>query len=365
MPGYVPLVEIRRGDLAESVHYGAIAVVDDGGAVLAAAGDPETVVFLRSAAKPAQVLPLLGGGGADRFGFDDAAIAVMIGSHGGEPFHLEAVRGILKAIGQDESALQCGAHAPFHRPSARLLRRQGLEPGVLHNNCSGKHAGMLAAAVQAGADPRGYLDPAHPVQRRIREAIESLGGLPAGAARLGTDGCSAPTFAVPLRAAALLYARLARPEGAPAGYAEALGRAAGAMRRHPEMVAGTDRLCTALIRDTAGGTLAKIGAEGILGLAFGRDGRGIGIALKIADGDGERARFSAGLEALRQAGAVPEALAEALRDRFVGPIRTHRGTVVGSVRTVFDLGPLRTGPGPAGPGRAGPGRAGKAAGRVL
>jgi L-asparaginase II len=335
---FIPLVEIRRGDVVESIHHGAIAMVDDGGRLMAAAGDPGVTVFLRSAAKPAQALPLLRAGGASRFGLDDAAIAVMIGSHSGEPFHLEAVRRILGAAGLDESALQCGAHTPFHRPTARALWRQGIEPGVLHNNCSGKHAGMLAAAVLAGADTRFYLEPDHPVQRQIRAAVETLAGLPAGAARPATDGCSAPTFAVPLRAAALLYARLAAPDGAPGGFAEALGRAADAMRARPEMVAGSDRLCTALIRESAGGVLAKIGAEGMFGLAFRRDGRGMGLALKIADGDGERARFSAALEALRQAGALPDGPAASLRERFVGAIRSHRGDVVGSVRTVFALG---------------------------
>ncbi|MGH2668798.1 MAG: asparaginase, partial [bacterium] len=204
--GYVPLMEVWRGETVESVHYGAIAVVDAAGRMVAAAGDPGETTYLRSAAKPAQALPLLESGAAERFGLDDRDIAVIIGSHGGEPFHLDAVRSILRKIGLEDAALQCGAHAPYHRPSARALRAAGASPTALHNNCSGKHAGMLALAVHLGAPVASYLDPDHPVQILIRARIETLAGLPAGGARTAVDGCSAPTFAMPLRSAARLYA---------------------------------------------------------------------------------------------------------------------------------------------------------------
>lgn len=335
--GYVPLVEVWRGDTVESVHHGAIAVVDSAGRAIASVGDPASIVVLRSAAKPAQALPLLQSGAAGRFRFGDDEIAVMIGSHNGEPFHLAAVRSILGKIGLDESALRCGAHPPYHRPSARELRRAGAGPTALHNNCSGKHAGMLAQAVQMGAPVASYLEADHPVQVRIRRLVESLCGLEAGAAGLAIDGCSAPTFAVPLRGAALMYARLAAPDAMPPGYGEAARRAVAAMRRHPEMIAGTDRLCTALMRGGSNGLIAKIGAEGIYGLGYARDGNGYGVALKIADGDGVRGRFSAALEALRQLGVLaPEAAAD-LRARFVGEMRNHRDLLVGRVETVFDL----------------------------
>jgi L-asparaginase II len=336
---YVPLVAVRRGGLAESLHHGAVAVVDAAGAALASCGDPETPVFLRSAAKPAQVLPLLREGGAERFGLDDAALAVMIGSHNGEAIHVEAVRGILRAIGLDEGALQCGVHPPFHRGTARGLRERGLEPTMLHNNCSGKHAGMLALAVHLKSDVASYLEAGHPVQRRIRAAVESLCGLGPDAARTAVDGCSAPTFAVPLRAAALLYARLVEPDRAPPSLAAAARRAAQAMRLRPDLVAGEDRFCTVLMRLGSAGLIAKIGAEGIFGLAFERDGRGVGIALKIADGDGERARYTAVLEVLRQLEVLDAAAADRLAARFVEPIRSHRGLVVGEVRPVFSLRP--------------------------
>ncbi len=347
--GYVPLVEAWRGDMVESVHFGAIAVVDPEGGLRHHAGDPETPIYLRSIAKPAQALPLLMSGAAGRFGLTAAELAVIIGSHNGETVHLEAVRSILGKIGLGEDALLCGAHAPYHKPTANDLRRRGIAPSVLHNNCSGKHAGMLALAIHLGAPTGTYLEPDHPVQVRIRAAIEMLAGLPPGGARLATDGCSAPTFGMPLRAAALLYARLvaaaggalldpgARGAAATAELASAARRAIEAMRRHPEMIAGDDRLCTALIRLGRHGLVAKIGAEGVYGLGFASDGKPLGLALKIADGEGHRSRTTAVVEALRQLGVLEEDEARRIAGQFVGDLRNRRGLVVGRVQPVFVL----------------------------
>jgi L-asparaginase II len=297
-------------------------------------GEPTQPVVLRSTAKPAQVLPLIDSGGAERFRFSDEEIAVMIGSHGGEPFHVGAVRSILERIGLDERALQCGAHDPYHRPSARALRQSGQDPTALHNNCSGKHAGMLALAVHLGAPIERYLETGHPVQERIRARIESLAGLASGTAPLLIDGCSAPTFAMPLASLALLYARLA----APAADADpSVRRAVAAMRGHPEMIAGTDRLCTALMRTGRCGLIAKIGAEGMYGLAWERGGTGYGLALKISDGEGQRSRHSVALEALRQLEVLSAEEASSVRAQFVDEVRNHRDLVVGSIRTTFRL----------------------------
>ncbi len=334
--GYVPLVVVSRGGIVESIHFGAIAAVDSRGRSIASAGDPGTLVVLRSTAKPAQVLPLLDSGAVERFRFTEEEIAVMAGSHGGEPFHVRAVLSILEKIGLDETALQCGAHPPYHRLSARALRRRGRKPSALHNNCSGKHAGMLALAVHLGAPVAAYLEPAHPVQEGIRARLETLAGLDRGSIRMATDGCSAPTFAMPLRNLALLYARLAAGTDAAGGPDRSARRVVEAMRRHPEMVAGTDRLCTELMRAGGrSGLLAKIGAEGMYGFAFAPDGAG--VALKIADGEGQRARFSAALEALRQLGALAPEAAAVLRARFVGELRNHRRLLVGEITTVFHL----------------------------
>ncbi len=334
---FAPLVEVRRGGIVESVHFGAIAVVDSRGRSIAAVGDAGTPVVLRSTAKPAQVLPLLDSGAAERFRLAEAEIAVAAGSHGGEPFHVAAVRSILKKIGLDETALQCGAHPPYHRPAAEALRRRRRKPSALHNNCSGKHAGMLALAVHLGAPTAAYLDTTHPVQSRIAARLEALAGLEEGTLATAIDGCSAPTFVMPLRSLALCYARLAAGVDGRTAPDESARRVTRVMRRHPEMVAGTDRLCTELMRVGRAGLIAKIGAEGMYGLAFERDGAGVGIALKIADGEGQRARFSTALETLRQLDAINPRDARALRARFVGEVRNHRGLLVGDVAPVFAL----------------------------
>jgi L-asparaginase II len=333
-----PLVEVLRGERVESVHHGAVVLVDDAGGLVAAHGDADLVTYLRSSAKPAQVLPLLLSGAAERFGFTEAEVAVMIGSHGGEPFHLEAVRSILKRAGLGEDALQCGAHPPFYRPAARALRLAQQEPSPLHNNCSGKHAGMLALAVHLSAPVGTYLEPAHPVQQRIRDVIARLAGMDTAAIGLAVDGCSAPTFAIPIRAAAALYARLLAPGSLPEDLGRAARRAVTAMRAHPEMVAGTGRLCTDLMQRGGDGVIAKIGAEGFYGLGYARGGRGFGLAIKISDGDGERARPTAAIEALRQLGVLSEPEAAGLLERHVGPIRNHRGFLVGRIRPCFTLG---------------------------
>ncbi len=341
--GYVPLVAIRRGGVVESVHHGAIAVVGESGRLLAATGDPTTVTFPRSAAKPVQVLPLLESGGAERFGLTGEEIAVMIGSHGGEPEHLEAVRSILRKIGLDEKDLQCGVHAPMHAPAARALRAAGRTPTVLHNNCSGKHAGMLALAVVLNAGAASYLDPDHPAQVRIRAAMGAFSGLREGALPAAVDGCSAPTYALPLDRAALMYARLLSPDGVPEAWRRAARGAVAAMRAHPFMVAGTDRLCTTLLEEAGASLVAKVGAEGFYGMGFVREGRGIGIAIKIADGDTGRARNSAALRTLERLGALDPDRAVELRRRFVGALKNRRGIEVGGVETVFDLQMQRRG----------------------
>jgi L-asparaginase II len=331
------MVEVRRGAIAESLHCGAIAVVDSTGRLIASAGDPDAVTFIRSAGKPAQVLPLIASGAVERFGLGQRHLAVMTGSHGGEPFHLEAVGEILAKIGLDESALRCGTHEPLHRAVTVALRAGGKEPTPLHNNCSGKHAGMLALAVHQGEPVDGYLEPAHPVQIAIRTAVERLAGPPDAGIETATDGCSAPTFALSLRSAALLYARLVSPGDVAQDLRPAARMAVAAMRSCPEMVGGTDRLETELMRGSGNGLIAKIGAEGLFALGFERQGRGIGIAIKIGDGDMKRARDCATLECLGQLEVLPPGRVDALAVRFSPPIRSHSGQVVGSLRPCYRL----------------------------
>ncbi|HET6278946.1 MAG TPA: asparaginase [Candidatus Polarisedimenticolia bacterium] len=335
--GYVPMVEVRRGGIAESLHYGAIAVVDSNDRLLASAGDPECVTFIRSAGKPAQILPLLGSGAVERFGFEPGHLAVMMGSHGGEPFHLAAVGEILSRIGLNESALRCGTHEPLHRATAMALRAAGRKPTVLHNNCSGKHAGMLALAVQRGESIESYLDPSRPLQVDIRRVIERLSGLAQSGVSTALDGCSAPTFAMSLRSAALLYARLIAPHDDARELEPAIRRGLEAMRARPEMIGGTDRLESDLMREGRLGLIAKIGAEGLFALGFEREGKGVGIVLKISDGDMHRARDCATLECLRQLGVLSPETSAALSTRYSQPIVNHNGRPVGELAPCFQL----------------------------
>ncbi len=337
--GHVPMVQVIRGKAVESVHHGAAVVVDSGGRVLARVGSPDTSTFLRSAAKPFQAIPILASGAADHFRLTPREVAVIVASHGGERMHLEQVRSILRKIGCGESDLRCGAHAPFYRPAAAALARSGRRPSALHNNCSGKHAGMLALSRYLREPVGRYLSPDHPVQDAILEVVSRYTGTPRRAIRLATDGCSAPTFALSLRQAARGYARLAdRRYGRP-GEKEAAARTVAAMRSHPEMVAGTGRLCTLLMREADRGLIAKIGAEGFYGMAY-RDGeRGIGIALKISDGNGERARTTAAVELLVQLGLLSRRKAAGiLASHDLPRIRNVRGLVVGRVVPIFRIG---------------------------
>jgi len=336
--GHVPLVKVTRGDAVESVHYGALAVLNSRGEVLARAGSPEATAFLRSAAKPFQALPLLLSGAADHFGISRKELAIIISSHNGEKMHLDTVRSLLRRIGCGESDLQCGAHPPYYRPAAAALVRAGKSPSALHNNCSGKHAGMLALAKFWKAPLRSYLAPSHPVQKAILKILAGYTGAPESVILGGVDGCSAPTFALSLRQLALGFARLLdRRFGLPEER-EAAGRAVAAMRSFPEMVGGTGRLDNALMRAVSHSFIAKIGAEGFYGMAY-RDGvHGIGIALKIADGNGERARTTATVELLVQLGLLArEKAVRLLRAQDLPGVRNVRGKTVGHVSPLFQV----------------------------
>jgi L-asparaginase II len=328
----VALVEVTRGGRVESEHRGAIAVVDATGKLIAHAGDVNLASYLRSSAKPFQLLPLVESGAADRFGFTPVELAVIAGSHSGEPRHVAAVQSILSKIGLREEALQCGLHLPFNADAVKSLRAEGREPSVLHNNCSGKHAGMLAQAVDRGLSTHDYLDPNHPVQVTIRQRLAELGGIAFDEIGVGVDGCSAPCFAMPLRAAALAFARLAgaREDG--------LRRVARAMMTHPEMVSGEGRLDTDLMRAAPHRLVSKGGAEGYHGMGVVRsDGTALGIAIKIGDGDGRRGGHPAVIEVLKQLGVLDEDALTALKSYHTWQLTNHRGLEVGEVRANFQL----------------------------
>jgi len=347
MNAYIPLFELTRGQTVESTHFGAIAVCDAHGALRWRAGDPAAVTFLRSAAKPFQALPFIEARGDERLGLSPKEVALLCASHSGTDEHAATAASIQRKAGIRESDLMCGTHPPYHEETARRLERAGLSPSPNRHNCSGKHSGMLAFARLLEAPVSDYIAPQHPVQKAILRTFAEMCALPVEAVALGTDGCSAPNFAVPLRRAAQGYARLCDPSGLPEARAAACRKITTAMRAHPEMVGGPGRFDTALMQAGAGRIISKAGAEGYqsIGLMPGALGPGspaLGIAFKIADGDArKKARSAVAVEILRQLGALDTDQLRALEPfgpRF--PIYNWRKLSVGEGRPAFTLRPV-------------------------
>lgn len=276
-----PLAAVIRGGFVESRHLGAYAIVGPGDAVIRSQGDVERPVFPRSAIKALQCLAVIESGAAERFGFTDAEIALACASHGGEPEHVETARAMLAKSGLDAEALECGAHWPSDPAAARELARRGEMPCPLHNNCSGKHAGMLALALALGVSHHGYVGPGHAVQQRIAAILGALTGSDLAAAPRAVDGCSVPTWALPLHGLARAFHRFASGEGVPPARAAAAQRIIAAVRAHPFMVAGSKRFCTDLMRAVPR-AFVKTGAEGVFCGAVPH--ARLGIALKCDDG---------------------------------------------------------------------------------
>lgn len=297
-----------------------------------ASGDVESPIYLRSSAKPFIAAAAVRAGVMERFKLDSREIAVMAASHFGEAFHVAAVASILSKIGLDESALQCGVHAPYDEASAGALQRDGVAPTPIYNNCSGKHAGILALCLTIGADPATYLQAANLAQRAILEFCARVSDDDAATWPLGVDGCGIPVYATALRRAALSFARLATLEGVDAHDAHALRVVRDAMAAHPEYIAGTGQFDTVLMQSTGGKLVCKGGAEGIHGVAAIE--RGLGFVSKVCDGAG-RARGPSTLAALRALGVVEEAEATELA-RFGRPIVYNRaGRPAGEIRGVI------------------------------
>lgn len=338
--GAAVLVEVTRGRVVESVHRGRAVVVDGAGETVARLGADSSLTFVRSAAKPHQALSIITEGAAERFSLTDRELAVACGSHNGEAAHTDAVLSMLRKAGLDASYLKCGAHEPYGKEAARALREKGEAPSAIHNNCSGKHAGMLALSVHLGAQPDSYLRPEHPVQKLILERVGQFSGVPAREIQFAVDGCGVPAFALPLRAAALMYARLvATPAEFGKETADACRRLVSAMIAHPEMVEGEGELDTELMRAGRGRFVSKVGAEGFYAAGVPpceRWPRGLGLACKIEDGDrGDRARPAAAAELLRQFGALNEEDMSTLHKFARATVKNNRGEEVGEVRPAF------------------------------
>jgi L-asparaginase II len=342
VPESAPLVEVRRGPIVESRHRGHVAAVDGEGRLVAALGEPETVTYLRSSAKPFQAVPLVTSGAAERFRLTEAELAIACGSHSGEDLHAATVARMLEKGGLDESFLKCGVHEPYDRATAERLRASGESPGLLRNNCSGKHTGMLLLSIHLGTPPEHYDDPAGPVQQAILRAVSQFSGHAEARIVLGTDGCGVPVFGVSVRAMALMYARLVAP---PAEFdevtREAGARLVAAMIRHPEMVGGTrERFDTEVMRTGRGRVISKIGAEGVYTagvLPCERWPKGLGLAFKIEDGEDRRARSTIAIEALRQLSVWDEDAVQRLSPYASFPVLNHRGEKVGKIQPSFEL----------------------------
>ncbi|HUG41964.1 MAG TPA: asparaginase [Longimicrobiales bacterium] len=326
-------VEVLRGARVESIHVVDLAVLGTGGEVLVTSGDAASPVFARSALKPFQAIPLVEDGVVERFGLTDEELALCCASHSGEPRHVQLAASILARIALGEDALACGPHVPFDDAAAGALRAAGREPGRLHNNCSGKHAGMLALAAAHGWQTEGYHLPEHPVQRRMMEEACRWGGVEAEGVWTGADGCGVVTFGLPLTALARAFARLVAAEPGSPG-----ARVVAAMTGHPFLVGGTDRLCTRLMEVTSGRVLAKVGAEGVYGAAS-REG-GVGVALKARDG-ARRAAEAALPGVLEALDLLRPGEVEALEPWGRQTLRNTRGERVGEVRAAVELGARR------------------------
>jgi L-asparaginase II len=324
-------VEVTRGDLVESVHQVAACAVDADGGVCYASGDVEALVYLRSAAKPFIAAAAIAAGVRERYALAEREIAVMAASHSGQPFHVEAVGSILRKIGLGESALQCGASLPYDDTIAKEMIRAGIAPSPIFDNCSGKHAGILALCKLLAADVATYLDAANPAQRAILEFCARVSDDDAKTWPLGVDGCGIPVYATSLRRAALSFARLASLRGIAEADAAALGIVRDAMLAFPEYVAGTGQLDTVLMQAANGSLVAKGGAEGVHGVAA--VDAGFGYVSKVLDGTG-RARGPSTIAALEHLGALGAGRAPELA-RFGRPIVYNRaGRMVGEIRAI-------------------------------
>ena len=325
----VPYVYVTRGALAESVHAIVACAVDASGTVALEYGDIDAPIYLRSAAKPFIAAAVLASRANERFGFDEREIAVMAASHNGEPEHVAAVSSILEKIGLDEGALKCGAHAPAYDPAAAALAASDAKPSALHNNCSGKHAGILALCRARGYDRATYLALEHPAQQEILALCGRLLGEDPTRMPLGVDGCGIPVFATSMRRAARAFARFATLDEVDDADAIALELVRYAIAAEPFYIGGTGRFDSALPQATRGRIIGKAGAEGVHADAL--LDQGLGLALKIVDG-ARRAVPPATMALLGELGALEPSARASLEGFAASDVTNIAGAVVGAIR---------------------------------
>ena len=330
------LAEVIRGDTVESIHRGHVIVIGGDGKTIFQMGDPSTVTFYRSACKPFQAMPLITSGAADVFGFSEEEIALACASHSGEARHVRIAELMLERIGLTESYLRCGTHLPFYEKEAERMQRAGEYPNQLHNNCSGKHAAMLAVAKHLAAALESYEDFDHPVQKGISSTVARFAEIPETEIAIAVDGCAAPNFALPVSAMARSFLNLVSP---PESFDQtsrlAADRIVSAMTKFPELIGGTERLDTMLMQAAEGRIISKVGADGVWlcgVLPSEKYPTGLGIALKIEDGDDKRGRPVVAVEALKRLGILST---NDLPELSPMPIKNRRGDKVGHIGAVL------------------------------
>ena len=337
------LVEVTRGDIVESIHFGAFIVVGSNGKIITSRGAPDLLTYPRSAMKPFQLMPFVERGGPEFFGFTNQEIAIMCASHAGTDLHVSVLEGMHKKIGISEDDLMCGVHWPSDAKTRQAMRAAGKTPTPFRHNCSGKHTGMLAFACMEDLDKKTYLDPAHPVQVHIRETLAEMLGLNPEDLPLGTDGCSAPVYGIPLQNMAKAVALLADPKDLGELRQSACKQITSAMMSHPVMVAGPEKFDTDLMTVAGGRLFSKGGAEGyqIIGVMPNTvypGSPGMGIAIKITDGDSQgRARTFIGLLLLKALGVLDETDLSHLKFNEKTLVKNWRGIDVGELRPAFQI----------------------------
>ena len=328
------LVDVVRGNIVESEHWGHIAVVNSEGEVLYSKGNPNKVTFARSSMKPLQAIPIVETGAADTYQLEPADLSLACASHSGEDQHTDRVKTILNKLGLTTESLKCGTHPPRWQETYERLMKSGTEITAEYNNCSGKHSGMLTTAIHMGESLEDYYKTDHPVQKRIIEVISDLTETPVDEIEIGIDGCGVPVHGIPLKNLAFGFAKMANPVSQPEKRKNAIEQVTSAMMAAPEMVGGTDRFCSDFMRIEEGRMFGKAGAEGVY--CIGDLETGLGIAIKIEDGNG-RATSPVAVEVLKQLGLLTEEQDELLKEYHYPSLKNARQEVIGQIRPVFSL----------------------------
>jgi L-asparaginase II len=328
------MINVTRGSLIECIHRGHIAVVNGNGHLLHSLGDPSYVTFARSTAKLIQTIAVVESGATGKFQLTPEEITLLCASHNGEQEHVNTAAHILRKIGLTEDSLQCGPHYPFHAHTTEHMKLQGIAPSSLHNNCSGKHSGMLALATQLTATTEDYMSIHHPVQQRMLRVMSEMSDVPVNNILIGTDGCGVPVYGVPIDKLALAYARLGSPEGLTPERTNACQTIVQSITASPQYLAGTGRFDTQLIQVTQGRVIGKLGAEGVFAMTI--PDQDIGIIIKIEDGS-KRALYPTAMEVLKQLQILSDEEFNQLQPFHQPVLKNWAGTVIGSIEPQFKL----------------------------